>query len=131
MTALPAATTATASSATEGDVKNYLIGLHDFLAGLLGATGVPADARAVLGVTPLTAGNIAAVLGYTPANPANSGNADTLDGYHAAGLPFAPKTAFTGAYRWDDSNNRYIRLTRDNGGYVDVAYHTASDGGGG
>ena len=72
MPALPSATTATASSATEGNVKNYLIGLRDYLNGLLGATGNAADARAALGVTPLTYASLVAALGYTPANSANA-----------------------------------------------------------
>lgn len=72
MTALPLATAATDSAATEGDVKNYLTGLRDFLNGLLGATGVPADARAALGVSPLSAATIASALGYTPANSSHT-----------------------------------------------------------
>lgn len=75
MTALPLATAATDSAATEGDVKNYLTGLRDFLNGLLGATGVPADARAALGVSPLSAATIASALGYTPANSSHTHSA--------------------------------------------------------
>lgn len=68
MTALPASTVATASAATEGDVKNFLTGQRDYLSGLFGDTGVAADARAALGVAALTSANIAAALGYTPAS---------------------------------------------------------------
>lgn len=67
MTALPASTLATASTATEGDVKNFLTGQRDYLSGLFGDTGVAADARAALGVTALTSANITTALGYTPA----------------------------------------------------------------
>ena len=66
MTALPASTLATASAATEGDVKNFLTGQRDYLSGLFGDTGVAADARAALGVAALTSASIAAALGYTP-----------------------------------------------------------------
>ena len=66
MTALPASTVATASTATEGDVKNFLTGQRDYLSGLFGDTGVAADARAALGVAALTSASIAAALGYTP-----------------------------------------------------------------
>ena len=68
MTALPASTLATASTATEGDVKNFLTGQRDYLSGLFGDTGVAADARAALGVTALTSANITTALGYTPAS---------------------------------------------------------------
>ena len=68
MTALPASTVATASAATEGDVKNFLTGQRDYLSGLFGDTGVAADARAALGVAALTSASIAAALGYTPAS---------------------------------------------------------------
>ena len=68
MTALPSATTATASAATEGDVKSFLTGTHDYLSGLFGDTGVAADAREALGVTAVTSGNIITALGYTPAD---------------------------------------------------------------
>ena len=68
MTALPASTVATASAATEGDVKNFLTGQRDYLSGLFGDTGVAADARAALGVAALTSAGIAAALGYTPAS---------------------------------------------------------------
>lgn len=50
-TALPAATTATSASATEGDVKNWLTQVHDFLAFLLGTSGSQADARTALGIS--------------------------------------------------------------------------------
>lgn len=53
-TALPSATTATAATATEGDVKNFLSNLRAYLSGLFGDTGLPADARAALGITAAT-----------------------------------------------------------------------------
>ena len=54
MTALPPSTSAVATSATEGDVKNWITGVHDYLSGLFGTTGVPADARTALGATSAT-----------------------------------------------------------------------------
>ena len=50
MTALPPSTSAVATSATEGDVKNWITGVHDYLSGLFGTTGVKADALSTLGV---------------------------------------------------------------------------------
>ena len=50
MPALPSAASATAKAATEGDVKNFLTALRDYLSALLGDTGLAADARAALGV---------------------------------------------------------------------------------
>ncbi|MDR3414222.1 MAG: hypothetical protein P4L87_25220 [Formivibrio sp.] len=81
-TALPAASVATNSSATEADVKNWLNSLHDYLAGLLGTTGVAADALAALGLAgsivstfngrtgavSLSGTDVSNALGYTPAN---------------------------------------------------------------
>jgi hypothetical protein len=86
-TALPAAATATGSTATQGDVKNWLTSLHDFLADLLGTSGAVSDALTALGLSsvvktinstgPDVAGNfvipsvtstsITTALGYTPA----------------------------------------------------------------
>ena len=70
-TALPAATTAVASGATQGDVKNWITGVHDYLSGLFGTTGVTADALTALGVgggvTSAVAGNGIAVSGATGA----------------------------------------------------------------
>jgi hypothetical protein len=118
MTALPSATTATAAAATEGDVKNFLIALHDFCEGLLGATGVPADARAALGVAPLTLANIVAALGYTPANLANSASDHNHSGVY---MDYTQgRTAFASAGTWMDDGVRYMRLVRINGGYIDV-----------
>lgn len=54
MTALPAASTATSAAATEGDVKNFLTSMRDYLAGLLGTSGDPADARSALGLAGAT-----------------------------------------------------------------------------
>lgn len=54
MTALPAASTATSAAATEGDVKNFLTSMRDYLAGLLGTSGDAADARAALGLAGAT-----------------------------------------------------------------------------
>lgn len=54
MAALPEALTATSASSTEGDVKNFLTGVRDFLSGLLGDSGVAADARAALGLAGAT-----------------------------------------------------------------------------
>ena len=83
MTALPASTLATASAATEGDVKNFLTGQRDYLSGLFGATGVAADARAALGVTPLTSANITTALGYTPASTTDLAARVSIDQGHA------------------------------------------------
>ena len=49
--ALPPSTDFTGASVTEGQFKNSLTALRTFLADLLGTTGVPADARAALGIT--------------------------------------------------------------------------------
>jgi hypothetical protein len=78
-TALPAATTAVASTATQGDVKNWITGVHDYLAGLLGTDGTTATAKTTLGVVSgvssfntrtgaisLTSGDVTGALGYTP-----------------------------------------------------------------
>jgi hypothetical protein len=51
MTTLPPASNATNAAATEGDVKTFLTALRDYLNGLFGSTGVPADARNALGVS--------------------------------------------------------------------------------
>jgi len=118
MTALPSATTATDASATEGDVKNFLIGLRDYLNGLFGATGVTADARTALGVTPLTYSNVLTALGYTPANLANAAGDHNHSGvYHDYN---EGRTAFASASSYVSGETRYIRLNRINGGYVDV-----------
>lgn len=118
MTALPASTVATASAATEGDVKNFLTGQRDYLSGLFGDTGVAADARAALGVAALTSANIAAALGYTPANPANAGT----DHNHTG--TYAPMTAFVSVSRYssgyEPNINYYHRFTRANGSTQDV-----------
>jgi hypothetical protein len=57
MTALPAASLSTNAAATQGDVKTFLTNLRDYLNGLLGSTGLPADARAALGVAAITLQN--------------------------------------------------------------------------
>lgn len=54
MSALPDSTTATAPTSTEGDLKNFLTGMRDFLSGLLGTSGDAADARAALGLAGAT-----------------------------------------------------------------------------
>jgi hypothetical protein len=84
MAGLPAASVATNSGATEGDVKNWMTQTHDYLAGLFGTSGLVADALAALslgnivrkfngrqpdaagGIT-LNVGDITGVLGFTPA----------------------------------------------------------------
>lgn len=93
MPGLPIATTATSSSATEADVKNYLTALRDYLNGLLGSSGSPADARVALGVADISAQQIQSALGFMPANSAHS---------HA----YAPMTAFVAC--------RYVHQTADN-----------------
>ena len=118
MTALPASTLATASAATEGDVKNFLTGQRDYLSGLFGDTGVAADARAALGVAPLTSGNITTALGYTPANLANA----NTDHNHTG--TYAPMTAFVSVDLYQSGSDPYIvwyhRFTRANGSTIDV-----------
>jgi len=76
-TALPAATTAVASGATQGDVKNWITGVHDYLAGLLGTTGVTADALTALGVDSGSKANVGGsnASGTWPINV--TGNAST------------------------------------------------------
>lgn len=79
-TALPTAASATGSSVTEADFKNWIAALHDFLAGLLGTTGAASDALAALGISGavvstfnsrtgavmLTSGDVVGALGFTP-----------------------------------------------------------------
>lgn len=115
MAALPNVTTAVAGAATEGDVKNHLSGVYAFLAGLFGTTGAAADARTALGVTPLTSGNVATALGYTPANLASAGS----DHNHTG--TYAPMTAFvSGTYYTTLLPVPGIRFTQANGATVDV-----------
>lgn len=51
MTALPAKALLTGSTVTEGQFKTNLDQINDFLSGLLGSDGLPATARAALGIT--------------------------------------------------------------------------------
>lgn len=104
MTALPPIVQATGASVTEGEFKTFLSDLRAFLAGLLGTDGNAATARSSLGVpagssivasfntrtgaVTLSLLDVTNALGYTPhvagaAAPANGGNSDTVDGYHA------------------------------------------------
>ena len=125
MAALPEATTATAVDADEADVKNFLTGMRDFLSGLFGATGTAADARAALGVTPLTSGSIATTLGYTPTSPA------ALAAY--VGAYAASNTAIVSIAMFDNGPGAYwgIRCTRANGAVFDVNLRFNTDPGGG
>ena len=108
MTALPASTLATSSTATEADVKNFLTQQRDFLNGLLGATGLAADARTALGVSALTSSAVVAALGYTPANHANA----ATDHVHS----YAPMTAVVSISNYVSSSNPpYCTATRANG----------------
>lgn len=50
MPALPNNTEFTGGAVTEGGFKTAIAGLRDYLSGLFGATGTPADARLALGV---------------------------------------------------------------------------------
>lgn len=118
MPALPAASTATAAAATEGDVKNFLTALRDYLNGLLGSSGLPADARAALGVQTMTGNQIISALGFTPAASGHT---------HA----YAPMTAVVSIVKYEDGINRYIRYTRANGAVVDVQWGNIYEGGGG
>ena len=118
MPALPAASTATAAAATEGDVKNFLTGLRDYLNGLLGSSGLPADARAALGVQAMTGNQIISALGFTPAASGHT---------HA----YAPMTAIVSIVKYETLDWRYLRFTRADGTVVDVTWANISAGGGG
>ncbi len=118
MPALPASTTATGPAATEGDVKNFLTALRDYLNGLLGASGLPADARTALGISTMTGAQIISALGFTPANATHS---------HA----YAPMTAIVNIAKYETLDWRFIRFTRADGTVVDVQWVNISAGGGG
>lgn len=118
MPALPSAASATATAATEGDVKNFLTALRDYLSALLGDTGLAADARAALGVSQMTGPQIISALGFTPANTSHT---------HSN---YAPMTAVVSIVKYEDGINRYIRYTRANGAVVDVLWVNISAGGG-
>lgn len=118
MPALPLATTATGTGATEGDVKNFLTALRAYLSGLLGESGLPADALAALGVSQMTGAQIISALGFTPANTNHT---------HSI---YAPMTAIVSIVKYEDGINRYIRYTRANGTVVDVLWVNISAGGG-
>lgn len=82
MTALSNVSTAISASATEGDLKSFLLNQYNYLAGLFGTDGVKATAKSTLGIVDgvtsvngntgaITAAQIAAAAtagyGYTPA----------------------------------------------------------------
>ena len=129
MAALPTTTTAFASGATEAAFKSFLSSERDFLAGLLGTDGLPATARAALGVTALTYSNVITALGFTP--PANTlASITTALGYTAAnhanaGIDhnhtgtYAPMTAITGAV-YANQGTPFLRFTRASGATFDV-----------
>ena len=131
-TALPAATTAVASAATQGDVKNWITGIHDFLQGLLGTDGTAATALATLGVVAgvssvngnagaVTAAQIAAAtiagLGYTP--PSSAVPTDSNGGVgcfaflalYSGGTQAEGTTAAGGALRYCDNSGAYGTAT--------------------
>lgn len=56
MAALTNVTTAVAATATEGDVKNWLTSVYNYLVGLFGADGTKATAIDTLGASPFPAG---------------------------------------------------------------------------
>lgn len=56
MPALGNVTTAVAAAATEGDVKNWLTSVYNYLVGLFGIDGTKATAIATLGASPFPAG---------------------------------------------------------------------------
>ncbi|MFT3964112.1 hypothetical protein [Propionivibrio sp.] len=159
MTALPPASNATNAAASEGDVKTYLTALREFLAGLLGTTGLPADARNALGVATLTWGNITG----KPTTPNIAGNWQwagqtgqptyvwgSNDGsnfyvwspsnfsvnyatYAGTASNNAPMTAVVNiAWLHRDSNGTdFCRATRANGGIFDFQVTQTGAGGGG
>lgn len=51
-------TTAVAAAATEGDVKNWLTSVYNYLVGLFGADGTKATAIATLGASPFPSGTL-------------------------------------------------------------------------
>lgn len=129
-TALPAASTATQTTATEGDVKNWLTNLHDYLAGLLGTTGLPADARTALGITvtaavssfntrtgdvTLKSTDVISALGFTPANAAN-----TNDSYGKIGCYVLYYAAWSGTV----SNGGTTTVPGYSGTYRMICHYT-------
>ena len=130
MAALPEASTATSASSTEGDVKNFLTGVRDFLSGLLGASGEAADARAALGLAgatvssfntrtgavTLTSADVSAVGGslntHTHADQNTAGNATSYPigtTLLAGGVTTVPVTNATiPVYRKDASPYRIV-----------------------
>lgn len=56
MAALNNVTPVVASTATEADMKNYLVSIYGYLSGLFGTDGVKATAIATLGASPFPAG---------------------------------------------------------------------------
>lgn len=58
MAALINVTTAVAATATEGDVKNWLSSVYNYLVGLFGADGTKTTAIATLGASPFPSGTL-------------------------------------------------------------------------
>lgn len=77
MAALTNVTTAVAAAATEGDVKNWLTSVYNYLVGLFGADGTKPTAIATLGASPFPAGTLmlfvqaAAPVGWTKSTAHN------------------------------------------------------------
>ena len=129
-TALPAASVATNSSATEGDVKTWLTNLHDYLAGLLGTDGLPATARTALGLASafvtsvngntgaISAAQVSAAAtagyGYTPQGPAGSVNYATYAAYLSGGSGYQTGAFYTGYT--DSVMTNHLNLYHSSGG---------------
>ena len=89
MAALTNVTTAVAAAATEGDVKNWLVSVYNYLVGLFGADGTKPTAIATLGASPFPAGTL---------------------------MLFAQGTAPTGWTKQTTHNDKTLRVVSGSGG---------------
>ena len=102
MAALPPSTDFTGAAVTEGGFKTAITGLRDYLSGLLGTTGVPADALAALGANPFPSGTLmlfqqtAAPTGWTKDTTHNNKALRVVSGTASSGGSVAFTTAFGG-----------------------------------
>lgn len=100
MTALSNVTTAVAAAATEGDVKNWLNSVYNYLVGLFGADGTKATAIATLGAQPFAAGTkmlfaqTAAPTGWTKSTTHNDKSLRVVSGAAGSGGSVAFSTLF-------------------------------------
>lgn len=125
MASLPNVSTIVEADAEEGEFKTWLAALYAYLSGQFGTTGEVDDARAALGITPLTLDNILSALGYTPADAA----AAATDHNHTG--TYSPMTAFVAGMRYSNfDGSSGITFTRANGTTVNVELSPPDSGGG-